>query len=70
MIDPATKGRQQRRFEARKGVRTAGFIYVPSKREIGPKPAETKRSWVIKPSKSDDPAYRKSIWPATKGLWQ
>jgi hypothetical protein len=58
--------RQQRRFEARKGVRSVGFTYVPSWREAAPLPAPAKRSWAIKPSKSDEPAYRKSIWPAEK----
>lgn len=55
--------RQQRRYEARKGVRTPGFRYVPSKNELRLKP-EKKRSWVIKPSKSDDPAWRREGCPA------
>jgi hypothetical protein len=50
--------RQQRRYEARKGVRVLGFIYVSSKNELRPS-KETRRSWAIKPSKSDNPSYRK-----------
>lgn len=59
--------RQQRRWEARKGKRTAGFTYVPSWREHTRYLASGnggKRSWEIKPSKSDDPAYRREGGPA------
>lgn len=61
--------RQQRRYEARKGRRTVGFTYVPSFREHPKYRAPGnggKRSWEQKPSCSDNPAYRQSIWPAVK----
>lgn len=55
--------RQQRRFEARKGRRTVGFTYVPSWREharFREAGNGGKRSWDIKPSKSDDPNWRRA----------
>lgn len=92
----AVVSRQQRRFEARKGVRETGFTPYPSRRISGAHAAEVMRlignganpfeaeqqAWRniattlpsprmvprnrVKPSKNDDPAYRKSIWRASK----